>query len=79
MQTLQENQINLFNLDDAPDPRDRYGSPDLLSYDNYLVFFSAGKDSVACVLHLLEMGVPASRIELAHHRVDGAEGSDLFD
>lgn len=37
-------------------------------YDHVIVAFSGGKDSVACVLRLLEMGV---RPELWHHDVDG--------
>jgi 3'-phosphoadenosine 5'-phosphosulfate sulfotransferase (PAPS reductase)/FAD synthetase len=52
---------------------------DLLSYDTYIVAFSGGKDSVACVLELLERGVPQDKIELWHHIVDGREGSDLMD
>lgn len=52
---------------------------ELLSYDAVVVAFSGGKDSVACVLHLLELGVPRERIELWHHDVDGREGSDLMD
>lgn len=72
-------QIALFDITEAPDPRDAYGTPDLDSYDTVIVFFSSGKDSVATVLHLLEEGVSPDRIELHHHRVDGAEGSDLFD
>lgn len=44
---------------------------DILSYDHYLVAFSGGKDSTACVLHLLELGVPKEKIELHHHLVDG--------
>jgi 3'-phosphoadenosine 5'-phosphosulfate sulfotransferase (PAPS reductase)/FAD synthetase len=52
---------------------------ELLSYDAVVVAFSGGKDSVACVLHLLELGVPKERIELWHHDVDGREGSDLMD
>lgn len=51
----------------------------LESYDRIVVFFSGGKDSVACVLHLLELGVERSRIELHHHDVDGREGSTLMD
>ncbi|TAL65852.1 MAG: phosphoadenosine phosphosulfate reductase [Burkholderiaceae bacterium] len=46
-------------------------SPDLSAYDRIVVFFSGGKDSVACVLHLLDQGVPASKLELHHHLVDG--------
>lgn len=42
------------------------------SYDKILVAFSGGKDSLACVLYLLfVLGVPASKIELHHHLVDG--------
>lgn len=52
---------------------------DLLSYDFIVVAFSGGKDSLACVLHLIEMGVPKERIELRHHEVDGREGSALMD
>lgn len=45
-------------------------------YDRVLVGFSGGKDSVACVLHLVERMAaaglnPGERIELWHHRVDG--------
>lgn len=53
--------------------------PDLTSYSTIIVAFSGGKDSVACVLHLLESGVPKEKIELWHHDVDGREGSKLMD
>ena len=43
-----------------------------------IVAFSGGKDSIAMVLHLLELGIPKERIELWHHDVDG-HGEDLFD
>lgn len=49
------------------------------SYDRTVVAFSGGKDSLACLLHLLESGVPRERIELMHHDVDGREGSRLMD
>lgn len=52
---------------------------DLSEYEEFILFFSGGKDSVACALHLLERGVPANRIEIHHHPVDGREGSDLMD
>lgn len=52
---------------------------ELATYDTVVVAFSGGKDSVACVLHLLEMGVPREKMELWHHDVDGREGSDLMD
>lgn len=72
-------QIVLFDITDAPAPVSTFGQPDLDSYDTFVVFFSGGKDSVASVLHLLDLGVPREKIELHHHRVDGFEGSDLFD
>lgn len=47
---------------------------DILTYDKYIVAFSGGKDSTACFLHLLEIGVPKERIELWHHDIDGRTG-----
>ncbi len=44
-------------------------------YDNVIVAFSGGRDSVACVLHLIEMGI---KPELWHHDVDG-DGDNFFD
>lgn len=55
------------------------GQPDLSSYERIVVFFSGGKDSVACVLHLIDLGVAPECIELHHHSVDGHEGSTLMD
>lgn len=40
-------------------------------YDKYIVAFSGGKDSTACFLHLLDMGIPVDKIELWHHDIDG--------
>ena len=48
-------------------------------WDHVIVGFSGGKDSIACVLHLLESGFDKSQIELWHHDIDGHEGSDLMD
>lgn len=59
---------------DAPEVIDE--TPDLKSYDRVLVAFSGGKDSLACLLHLIEAGVDPSRIELHHHDVDG--DGDVF-
>jgi 3'-phosphoadenosine 5'-phosphosulfate sulfotransferase (PAPS reductase)/FAD synthetase len=57
----------------------RYATPvDFASYDVVLCAFSGGKDSLACVLHLLEMGVPRERIELHHHDIDG-RGQSFMD
>lgn len=46
-------------------------------YDRIIVAFSGGKDCTACFLHLLELGVDRSRIELWHHEIDGREGGRL--
>jgi 3'-phosphoadenosine 5'-phosphosulfate sulfotransferase (PAPS reductase)/FAD synthetase len=54
------------------------GAPDVLSYDRILLAFSGGKDSLAALLHLLELGVDPARIELHHHDVDG-EGESFMD
>lgn len=39
--------------------------------ERFIVGFSGGKDSIACVLTLLERGIPKDKIELWHHDVDG--------
>jgi hypothetical protein len=44
----------------------------------FLVCFSGGKDSIAMVMSLLEMGIKKERIVLHHHEVDGG-GENLFD
>jgi 3'-phosphoadenosine 5'-phosphosulfate sulfotransferase (PAPS reductase)/FAD synthetase len=46
----------------------------LLPLDQYnvvIVSFSGGKDSLACLLHLLDLGVPRHKIQLWHQCVDG--------
>lgn len=48
---------------------------DLATYDHIIVAFSGGKDSWACLLHLLDLDVERKKIELWHHLVDGREGS----
>lgn len=40
-------------------------------YDRIIVAFSGGKDSLGCLLTLIEARLPADRIELHHHDVDG--------
>lgn len=45
--------------------------PDLAAYRRFVVAFSGGKDSLAALLLLLDLGVPPEAIELHHHDVDG--------
>jgi 3'-phosphoadenosine 5'-phosphosulfate sulfotransferase (PAPS reductase)/FAD synthetase len=52
---------------------------DIHSYDYYLVQFSGGKDSTACLLHLLDLGVPRHKIELWHSLVDGKGEAAFMD
>ncbi len=44
------------------------------AFDVVVVAFSGGKDSLAAVLNLLDLGCPREKIELWHHLIDGAEG-----
>jgi len=59
----------------------RFSAPevDVDSYDHVIVCMSGGKDSIACLLHLKEIGTDMSKVELWHHDVDGNEGSTLMD
>lgn len=50
----------------------------LNSYDKALIAFSGGKDSIACLLAVLEHGMHKSKIELHHHDIDG-DASSLMD
>ena len=64
-----------FNSIDEVDER----GPDFNSYDHIIVAFSGGKDSTACFLHLVELGVDLRKVEFWHHEIDGREGSQLMD
>ena len=48
-------------------------------YDLVIVSFSGGKDSLACLLHLLDLGVPREQIQLWHQDVDGIDGEAFMD
>lgn len=60
-------------------PLPKQFTPDLDEYSRIVIFSSGGKDSMACLLHLLDLGVPKSKLEIHHHDVDGREGSTLMD
>jgi len=45
--------------------------PALGAYRRFVVACSGGKASLAALLHLLSLGVPAHAIKLHHHDVDG--------
>lgn len=51
---------------------------DLMSYDKIIVSSSGGKDSVACALYLLDLGIPKENIILWHQAIDGAPGDIQF-
>jgi 3'-phosphoadenosine 5'-phosphosulfate sulfotransferase (PAPS reductase)/FAD synthetase len=63
------------------DPNIKPNTTTLLPLDQYdiiLVSYSGGKDSLAAVLRLLDLGVPKEKIELWHQDIDG-HGERLMD
>ena len=52
---------------------------DIHSYDKIIIAHSGGKDGFVSMLHVLDLGVDRSKLELWHQLVDGNEGSDLMD
>jgi len=50
----------------------------LAEYERVIVSFSGGKDSLACLLRLLDLGVPKAKIELWHQRIDGGPSAPAF-
>lgn len=75
-------QLGLFPENaDLITPGVRFSAPsiDLSDYEHIVICMSGGKDSIACLVHLIDLGVNLSRVELWHHDVDGREGSTLMD
>ncbi|MFC4236489.1 phosphoadenosine phosphosulfate reductase family protein [Thalassospira xianhensis] len=68
-----------YNLDLEVTEVEAAKTVDFGSYDHIIVAFSGGKDSLACLLHLFDLGVNREKIELWHHDIDGREGSTLMD
>lgn len=66
------------NMATFPSVPDGISLKNIESYHRLIVALSGGKDSVALVLHLLDIGVPVEKMELWHHDVDGPD-SELMD
>lgn len=62
---------------EAPKQEPKYNLLPLNEYDKIIVYFSGGKDSMACILYLLDIGISPDKIELHHQDIDG--GKDFFD
>ena len=74
----------IMNIDDEylkGDKRQYFSAPtiDLDIYESVIVLLSGGKDSIACIIALIDQGVDMSKVEFWHHDVDGREGSTLMD
>lgn len=72
-------QMSLFQFDSPPQFAVEQSEPDLAAVDLCIVAMSGGKDSLASLLLLFDLGVPKEKIELWHHDIDGREGSRLMD
>lgn len=53
--------------------------PDLDQYEKIIIAFSGGKDSLACLLYLLRLGVEKEQLELWHHKIDGDTDQHFMD
>lgn len=75
---LFDHKENVFEIKDHGDRVPIAEIPGLHSYDKVLIGFSGGKDSIACVLAMLEHGVDPKKMELHHHDIDG-DGASFMD
>jgi len=51
---------------------------DLSLYDRIIISSSGGKDSTACILYLMDLGIPKERIVLWHQSIDGSPNDLQF-
>jgi 3'-phosphoadenosine 5'-phosphosulfate sulfotransferase (PAPS reductase)/FAD synthetase len=75
---MQNDKLRQGTLFDNPPVEEPLQLLPLDQYDVIAVCYSGGKDSLACLLHLLDLGVPPSKIELHHQDIDG-HGEMLMD
>lgn len=59
-------------------PRRRVELLPFEQYDSIIISESGGKDSMACLFYLLDLGIPSQQIELWHQSVDGG-GDDMVE
>lgn len=75
-------QLSIFNNNSDKTPKGNETAHTLLpieAYDKIIIAFSGGKDSLACLLHLIDQGATLDQLEIWHHDIDGREGSTLMD
>ncbi len=71
-------QLSLFELpEDENKKQSTIQRENLTQYDRIIIAFSGGKDSLATLLLLLELGF-GSKLELWHHSIDGASDDPNF-
>jgi len=65
----------------SPSYKPSIGLLPLSEYDHIIISESGGKDSMACLFYLLDLGVPVTKLELWHQSVDGGGANyiDLMD
>lgn len=74
-----QRQLSLFPVDEKSGVYFSAATIDLGIYDFIIVCMSGGKDSIACILRLKELGADMSKVELWHHDIDGREGGQFMD
>lgn len=70
-----------FDMEPQAMPMGTYFNAPTVDLDSYsrIIVCMSGKDSIASLLTLIEQGADMSRVELWHHRVDGASEDGLMD